>query len=116
MLQRWTDNNPSNTYPRAIATDPNFNDRFSDRFVEDGSYVRLRNIQLGYKLTSSLLQKLSVHSLRVYVSAQNLFTWTKYKGFNPDIGAQNQSNLSYGVDNSIYPQSITFLGGVKIDF
>jgi hypothetical protein len=116
MVQRWTDSNPSNTYPRAIATDPNFNDRFSDRFVENGSYVRLRNIQLGYKLTSSLLQKLSVHSLRVYVSAQNLFTWTKYKGFNPDIGAQNQSNLSYGVDNSIYPQSITFLGGVKVDF
>jgi TonB-linked SusC/RagA family outer membrane protein len=116
MLQRWTDTNPSYTYPRAIATDPNFNDRFSNRFVENGSYLRLRNIQLGYKLSPSILQKLSIHSLRVYLSAQNLITLTKYKGFNPDIGAQNQSNLNYGVDNSVYPQSITFLGGVNLEF
>jgi TonB-linked SusC/RagA family outer membrane protein len=116
MLQRWTDSNPSLTYPRAIATDPNFNDRFSNRFVENGSYLRLRNIQLGYKLSPSILQKLSIHSLRVYLSAQNLITLTKYKGFNPDIGAQNQSNLNYGVDNSVYPQSITFLGGVNLEF
>jgi TonB-linked SusC/RagA family outer membrane protein len=116
MLQRWTDTNPTNAYPRAIATDPNFNDRFSNRFVEDGSYLRLRNIQLGYKLPTPLLQKLSIHSLRVYVSAQNLITLTRYKGFNPDIGAQQQSNLNYGVDNSVYPQSITFLGGVNLEF
>jgi len=116
MLHRWTDTNPTNTYPRSVNTDPNFNDRFSNRFVESGAYLRLRNIQVGYKLPTAFLQKLSIRSFRVYVSAQNLLTVTKYKGFNPDIGAQNQSNLSNGVDNSIYPQSITFLGGVNIEF
>jgi len=116
MLQRWTNTNSSNIYPRAVNTDPNFNDRFSNRFVESGAYLRLRNIQIGYKLPAALLQKLSIRSFRVYLSAQNLFTVTHYKGFNPDIGAQNQSNLSNGVDNSIYPQSITFLGGVNVEF
>jgi hypothetical protein len=114
MLKRWTASNPSDKYPRAISTDPNFNDRFSDRFVEDGSYIRMRNIQLGYTLPASRLKRLSLSAVRFYVTAQNLFTITKYKGFNPDIGAQNQSNVNNGVDNSIYPQSLTLLGGINI--
>lgn len=116
MLQRWTPTNHSNTYPRAINTDPNYNDRFSDRFVENGSYLRMRNLQLGYKLPSTLLKKLSLASVRVYLTAENLFTTTKYKGFNPDIGAQNQQNINNGLDNTIYPQSINFLGGISVGF
>jgi hypothetical protein len=116
MLLRWTAENHSNTYPRAINTDPNFNDRFSDRFVEDGSYLRLRNLQVGYKLPSSLLERISLASVRIYVTAENLFTITKYKGYNPDIGAQNQQNINNGLDNTIYPQSITFLGGISVGF
>ena len=116
MLQRWTPGNHSNSYPRAINTDPNFNDRFSNRFVEDGSYLRLRNLQLGYKLPPSLLEKISLAAVRFYVTAENLFTITKYKGYNPDIGAQNQQNINNGLDNTIYPQSITFLGGISVGF
>lgn len=116
MLQRWTASNPGNIYPRATNSDPNFNDRFSDRFVEDGSYLRLRNLQLGYKLPASALKRLFLSTVRIFVSAENLFTITKYKGFNPDIGAQNQQNINNGLDNTIYPQSITFLGGFSVAF
>ena len=82
----------------------------------DASYLRLRNLQLGYKLPSSLLQRISLASVRIYVTAENLFTVTKYKGYNPDIGAQNQQNINNGLDNTIYPQSITFLGGISVGF
>ncbi|MBO9154054.1 SusC/RagA family TonB-linked outer membrane protein [Chitinophaga sp. GCM10012297] len=116
MLNRWTTANPGNTYPRAINTDPNYNDRFSDRFVEDGSYLRLRNVQLGYKLPEAVLKRLSLSAVRVYLSAENLFTVTKYKGYNPDIGAQNQQNINNGLDNTIYPQSRIFLAGISVGF
>jgi hypothetical protein len=114
MINRWTETNPSGNMPRAIATDPNDNDRASDRFIEDGSYFRLKNIQLGYKLPTSLISKLSISSVRLYLSAQNIWTMTNYSGYNPDIGAQAQNNLSNGIDNTTYPNSITFLGGINI--
>jgi hypothetical protein len=116
MLNRWTEQNPSNTYPRAINTDPNFNDRPSDRFVEDGSYLRLRNLQIGYRLPDHLLKRLTMSSIRIYFTTENLFTITKYNGFNPDIGAQNQQNINNGLDNTIYPQSRTFIGGISVGF
>jgi TonB-dependent starch-binding outer membrane protein SusC len=114
MINRWTESNPDSQYPRAISSDPNNNDRASDRYVEDGSYFRLKNIQLGYRLPSTLVNKILLSSVRIYLSAQNLWTITNYSGYNPDIGAQGQNNLSNGIDNTVYPNSVTFLGGINI--
>jgi TonB-linked SusC/RagA family outer membrane protein len=114
MINRWTENNPGSNFPRAISTDPNDNDRASDRFIEDGSYFRLKNIQLGYKLPSNLTSKISLSNVRIYFSAQNVWTLTNYSGYNPDIGAQAQNNINNGIDNTIYPNSVTFIGGIHI--
>ncbi|GAO41518.1 SusC/RagA family TonB-linked outer membrane protein [Flavihumibacter petaseus] len=116
MLNRWTPQNPSSQYARAIYNDPNGNDRFSTRHVEDGSFFRLRSLQLGYKLPSALINRISLSMVRVYVSAQNVFTITKYSGYNPDIGSQKQSNASSGLDNTIYPQSRSIVGGIQVSF
>lgn len=114
MVNRWTPSNPDSNIPRAIATDPNNNERASDRFLEDGAYLRLKNIQLGYTLPKPLSQKLHLSNVKVYIAAQNLWTITGYSGYNPDIGSPTQNNTSYGIDNTIYPNSITFLGGLNI--
>jgi TonB-linked SusC/RagA family outer membrane protein len=114
MLNRWTVSNPGATHARTIATDPNENDRFSSRHVEDGSFFRLRNIQLGYKLPVRLINKIALSNVRIYLSAQNVFTITKYSGYNPDIGSQKQSNASSGLDNTIYPQAKSIIGGIQI--
>ena len=116
MLDRWTASNTSATHARAISTDPNFNNRFSTRHVEDGSFFRLRNIQLGYNLPARLVNKISLSNVRIYVSALNVFTITHYSGYNPDIGSQKQSNASSGLDNTIYPQARSILGGIQIGF
>jgi TonB-dependent starch-binding outer membrane protein SusC len=114
MVNRWTEANPDSNFPRAISTDPNDNDRASDRYLENGAYLRLKNIQLGYTLPTSLTQRLRLSNIKVYISAQNLWTITNYQGYNPDIGAPTQNNTSYGIDNTIYPNSVTFLGGINI--
>lgn len=116
LLQRWTPANPSNTVPRVILTDPNFNDRPSSRFVENGSYLRLRTLQIGYTFPNTIIKKLSISSARVYLSAQNLFTFTKYTGYNPDIGAQAGQNKDNGIDDSIYPQNRIFMAGTTVGF
>lgn len=115
MINRWTETNADSSFPRAISSDPNDNDRASDQFIEDGSYLRLKNIQLGYRLPSSLTNRISLSSVRIYLSTQNLWTATEYSGYNPDIGAQGQNNLNNGIDNTTYPNSITFLGGINIE-
>lgn len=114
MLDRWTETNPTGNFPRAISTDPNNNDRASDRYIENGAYLRLKNIQLGYTLPKSASDRLRLSNVKVYVSAQNLWTITGYSGYNPDIGAATQNNTSYGIDNTVYPNSVTFLGGINI--
>jgi hypothetical protein len=112
-LDRWTESNPGNTYPRLVSTDPNNNQRPSDFYVEDGSFLRLRNLQLGYNLPSRLLQKMKLSELRIYASANNLFTITNYSGFDPDIGT-NGWILDTGIDKGYYPSNRTIGGGIKI--
>jgi TonB-linked SusC/RagA family outer membrane protein len=112
-LDRWTESNPGNTYPRLVSTDPNNNQRPSDFYVEDGSFLRLRNLQLGYNLPSRLLQKMKLSELRIYASANNLFTITNYTGFDPDIGT-NGWILDTGIDKGYYPSNRTIGGGIKI--
>jgi TonB-linked SusC/RagA family outer membrane protein len=118
-MNRWTADHPSNTEPRMTATNANNNDAFSDRQVEDGSYIRLRNIQLGYSVPAALLQRARVKGLRVYVSSDNLFTITHYTGFEPEVGDYSNGSSNpffWGVDLATYPQPRTFIGGLTLTF
>ena len=109
VLSRWTGPGTSNDVPRAIAGDPNQNLRVSNYFVEDASYLRIKTLTLGYNLPKALLTRVATQNLRVYVTAQNLLTLTKYSGFDPELGGA-------GIDRGIYPQSRVFLAGVNIGF
>jgi len=113
-LNAWTPENHSNI-PRAVINDPNFNDRTSSRFLEDGSYLRMKTLQLGYTFDSLLKNRLKITSLRAYVSADNLFTITKYSGFNPDIG-RTGSIFDRGVDygHVAYPLARTISVGIQL--
>ena len=112
-LERWTGPGTSNSVPRAVFNDPNQNNRVSSHYIENGSYLRVKLLTLGYTLPQSVLTTLHSQRIRVYVSAQNLATITKYTGFDPELG--NQGN-SLGVDRGIYPQARVFLAGINIGF
>ncbi|WP_323789902.1 TonB-dependent receptor [Psychroserpens sp.] len=112
-LNRWTGEGTSNTVPRASNTASN-NYLFSDYFVEDGSYLRIQNVQLGYSLPRSVSEKLNLDKFRIYVSVNNLYTFTKYRGYNPDVS--NASPLGAGVDLGQYPQARTFTTGINVSF
>lgn len=114
-LNSWNGEGTSNTIPRAIATDPNQNSRLSSAYIEDGSYLRLKNLQIGYNMPQDLING-AISSLRVYVGARNLLTFTDYSGFDPEIGNAGGSNLSAGVDNDVFPQARTFLVGLNVSF
>ena len=107
VLARWTGEGTSNTMPRLILDDPNGNSRVSDRFVEDASYLRIKNVRLSYSIPSKWATNLHVKNTKFYVSAQNLVTVTNYSGFDPEVGG--------GVDYGFYPQARTFLAGITID-
>lgn len=104
--------------PAARLNDPNDNDRMSDRYIEDGSYLRIKNITLGYTFKKSLLKRLHLENLRVYCNIQNLHTFTKYKGYDPEVGAstQDSSGLVYGLDFGRYPSPTTYSFGLNISF
>ncbi|MFK7951146.1 MAG: SusC/RagA family TonB-linked outer membrane protein [Saprospiraceae bacterium] len=113
-LNRWTGEGSTNENPRVSLTDPNQNARVSDRFVEDGSFMRIKNVQLGYTLPRDISMRAKIEKFRVYVSAQNLFTVTNYSGLDPEIGALNA--LEIGIDRGFYPQARAFLGGIQLAF
>lgn len=112
MLGRWTGEGTSNKYPR-LASGNADNWMVSDLYVCDGSYLRLKNITLGYTLPRNLTSKLSISCLRFYVQAENLITWTKYWGFDPEISS---GSTSLGVDRGVYPQARTYTVGVNLSF
>ncbi|MBQ3996524.1 MAG: TonB-dependent receptor, partial [Bacteroidales bacterium] len=89
-----------------------------DRYVEDGSYIRIKNITLGYNVPKSFLNKFKVDNVRVYVNIQNLYTFTKYTGYDPEVGAstQDSTGLTYGVDNGRYPSPTVYSCGLNITF
>lgn len=118
-LGRWTGPGTSNTLPRLTASDPNNNSRVSSFYLQSGSYLRLQNMTFGYTLPQKLLDKSKIKSLRFYFSAQNLLTFTKYTGYDPEIGQQysgSGGNLDMGVDNGNYPQSRTLSIGANLSF
>ncbi len=119
-LNRWTPENPTTNEPRMTIADVNQNYRFSDRYVEDGSYLRLKNVTLGYTLPTALTNKWKINTVRAYVSVDNLLTFTRYTGLDPEIGDYgyngNYNPLAYGVDVGTYPQPRTARFGLTVNF
>lgn len=115
-LNRWTPQTPDNNEPRMTARDPNNNMRFSDRYVMDGSYIRLKNIQLGYNFHFNPTAKLKISNMRIYVAVDNLVTITNYQGFDPEVSEYYFNPYAFGVDVGNYPQPRVYRGGVTINF
>jgi len=112
VLNRWTGPGTSTTEPRASFGGYNYN--LSDYFIQDGSFIRLRNIILGYTLPTAWSKKITMQTIRVYVKADNLYTLTKYTGYTPEIGGINP--ISNGIDTGIYPITAVFSVGVNLNF
>lgn len=113
VLGRWTGEGSSNTVPRVTAG-ASTNTVFSSYFVEDASFLRIQNIQLGYSINKKLLEKAGISKLRIYGSVNNLYTFTKYRGFDP--AANSGDPISGGVDYGFYPTPKTFMLGVNVNF
>jgi hypothetical protein len=114
-MDRWTTENTSSNQPRMTNTDPNKNiETFSDRYVEDASFIRMKNVQLGYTLPDNMISRVKLSSLRVYVSVDNLFTITDYTGFDPEFGDLYGNPLYFGVDQATYPNSRIFRAGLNL--
>ncbi|MEM9984623.1 MAG: TonB-dependent receptor [Bacteroidota bacterium] len=111
-LDRWTGEGTSNTEPRAVWGDPNQHARISDYFVEDGSFLRIKNVQLGYTLPQSILTKMRMNNLRVYLAGSNLFAFTNYSGLDPEIG--NRGSLEIGIDRGFYPAPRVWQVGLQV--
>ena len=109
VLYRWKGYGTSTFLPRAVYGDPNQNNRISDRFVEDGSYLRLKNVTLGYVLPRKWTEAIHMEQIRLYLSCDNLVTLTKYSGFDPEVSLN-------GLDNNLFPLSRTFSFGVNFNF
>ncbi|GAL85064.1 TonB-denpendent receptor [Sporocytophaga myxococcoides] len=113
LLNRWTPTN-TNTDVHSAYQDPAAT--ISDRFIEDASYIRLKNLTFGYTFPEHLVNKAKVKNIRVYISLQNYLTLTKYTGYDPEVSSNGQSAIDQGVDNGAYPNSKTFLGGLSFSF
>ncbi len=114
IMERWHGEGTSNSIPRMTAVNANKNWRSSDLYIKDGSYLRLKSAQLGYTLPHNLTRKFLVQKLRFYVAAENLLTFTKYDGFDPEIASGGYTSI--GVDKGIYPQSRTISFGANLSF
>ncbi len=115
-LDRWTPTNPSNKYPRAVAAGNLDQGLISSAIIEDASFIRVRNISLGYNLPNAWLSKLHMSNLKVFVSGSNLFTFTKYTGFDPEANTYGQSTTLVGIDQGGYPQARIFQFGLNATF
>lgn len=114
VLDSWSGPGTSNTMPR-LTMGSTQNNIASSRYVEKGDYLRLKNLQIGYSLPANAVKKLHIRSLRFYASAQNLFTFTGYTGFDPEVGTSRAGNRnSYGFDEITYPQARTFTFGINL--
>ncbi|CAM3084034.1 SusC/RagA family TonB-linked outer membrane protein [Flavobacterium frigoris] len=111
-LGRWTGEGTSNTFPRLTTDDTNKNfNNPSDFYLEDGDYLRFKTVQFGYTLPSDVINKAGLQKTRIYLTAENLFTFTKYSGYDPEIGGGVM-----GIDRGFYPQARTFMLGVNLQF
>ena len=118
VLNAWSSTNTKTNIPRAISGDPNQNARVSSRWIEDGSYLRLKNVIIGYTIPQNTLRSITkgaVTSFRFYISSQNLLTFTGYKGWDPEIGSKN-TTLTNGIDYGQYPSARSFQVGLQVGF
>lgn len=115
VMDRYTATNTDGELPRFTNTNTN-NTAMSDRYVEDGSFVRIQNITLGYKLPRTLINRVKMTNLRLFVTVQNLYTFTKYTGYDPEVGSYNNSIRLMNVDAGHYPNPRTYMGGVSVEF
>ena len=106
--------NPDATLPRATFNDPNDNDRDSDFYVEDGSYVRLKTLTVGYNVPTRYISQLGGRSLRIYALGENLITSTSYSGLDPEVSTFDRSNTAFGTDFFTYPQARRFVVGLQV--
>lgn len=114
---RWTPTNPSNRYAKASYNDDAIGDDVpSSTWIEDGSFLKLKNVTIGYTIQSNFLKKAMISKVRFYVSSQNLFTITKYTGLDPEIGLQNGNATQNGLDNGTYPSSRFYTVGLNVIF
>jgi TonB-linked SusC/RagA family outer membrane protein len=117
-LNSWSPENPSGTLPKLTNSPAEHYSAASTDYIEDGSYLRLKNIQLGYNFSKEITSKIGVGSMRVYIQAKNLITWTKYSGLDPEINLQsyggNNVNLDIGIDRGAYPVAKSLLIGVNV--
>ena len=120
MLDRWTGEGTSNTVPWLTAADYNNNARMSSRFIEDGSFLRIKNVQLTFSVPERFVRRANMYSLKVYVAAHNLYTFTNYTGMDPEIARDNRfygtNELVLGVDRGNYPAAQTFITGIEVSF
>jgi hypothetical protein len=114
VLQRWQKEGDQTRIPRLTMDDPNNNFRQSDLFIESGNYLRLSNLQLGYTISPKWIRKIGITHSRIYLSANNLYTFTNYSGYDPEINISNP--LSGGIDSYTYPVTRTFLFGLNLTF
>lgn len=115
VLDRYTADNTGSSLPRFTTTNSN-NSFISDRFVEDGSYLRIQNITIGYRLPAKIARRIMMTNLRFYMAAQNLYTFTKYSGYDPEIGSYDNGILLMNVDQGHYPNPRTITFGVNAEF
>lgn len=108
--KRWKPDNPSNTLFRVGGQGPL--GRYSDQVIEDGSYLRLKTVSLGYNIPAGILKKMHIKNLRLTAAAQNLLTWTNYSGMDPEVSSRN-STLTPGFDFSAYPHARTLVFGLN---
>jgi len=108
--------NENTNEPRITLNDPNGNGRISNRFVEDGSYLRIQNVSLSYDLPSQIFKNSIISKMRLYVNVQNLYTWTKYSGFDPALGNLDQNITLSGIDLGRYPVPRTTSMGLNLEF
>ena len=113
-MKRWTPENRDTGEPRAVWGDPNQNTRTSSRFIEDGSYARLKNVIIGFTLPSNLSDRMGLRTARVYVQGQNLFTRTKYSGWDPEVNSAGTSETTLGWDFYALPQLRVFTFGINV--
>ena len=111
VVNAWKGEGTSNSIPRPIVTDPNSNTRLASHYVEDGSFIRLKNIQLGYTLPVKAVQ-----NLQLYLAVQNAFVITKFKGIDPEVGLDDNNSAIAGIYQDLYPQPRTLTVGLKCAF
>ena len=111
--ERWTVDNPTSNIPRA--TSSSSNRVFSSRIIEDGSFLRLKTVTLGYSVPKKMLSRFKIDRLRIYFAAQNLFTLSNYSGYDPEVSIKD-SALTPGLDFSAYPRARSFSFGINLGF